>query len=156
MMVHLVKSYESRMALHLIYDFIGRINDGGTVSSNGDNILSGAGCWGRNKYYFELCDLLFFIKNINKPSECFNIKDYITFSNCGTMYRSSAHDTLRHSKTTTPSLIYTFQTLNTSNWLSVNCCHALNTNRITSFLTLHIFCILICLCCKSVNQSIKC
>ena len=52
-------------------------------------------------YYFELCDLMFFIKNIKHPSECFNIKDYITFSNCST--RSSAHYKLRHNQTATSS-----------------------------------------------------
>ena len=52
-------------------------------------------------YYVELCDLMFFIKNITHPSECFKIKDYITFSNCST--RSSAHYKLRHNQTATSS-----------------------------------------------------
>ena len=54
-------------------------------------------------YYFELCDLMFFIKNIKHPSECFNIKDYITFSNCACSTRSSAHYKLRHNQTATSS-----------------------------------------------------
>ena len=47
---------------------------------------------------FELSNL-FFIKNIYYPSDNFNIKDYITFSSCGT--RSSAHYKLRHNKALT-------------------------------------------------------
>ena len=52
-------------------------------------------------YYFELCDLMFFIKNIEYPSESFNIKDYVTFSKCGT--RSSFIHKLTHNKTATSS-----------------------------------------------------
>ena len=52
-------------------------------------------------HYFELCDLMFFIKNIKYPSDNFNIIDYITFSKCGT--RSFSHYKLRHNKALTSS-----------------------------------------------------
>ena len=50
-------------------------------------------------YFFELTDLMFFIKSIKNPADHFNIKDFISFSGSNT--RSTSHHKLLHSKVST-------------------------------------------------------
>ncbi len=45
-------------------------------------------------YFFELNDIMFFIKSLHHPTEHFNIKDYFTFSDLNT--RSSTTLKLKH------------------------------------------------------------
>ena len=52
-------------------------------------------------YYFELSDLIFFVKSIKDPSSHFNINDFISFSDSNT--RSSKHLKLKHNKLTNSS-----------------------------------------------------
>ena len=52
-------------------------------------------------YQIELNDLMFFIKSLKHPSVHFNIKDFISFSECNT--RSSTYNKLIHTNSPTNS-----------------------------------------------------
>ena len=50
-------------------------------------------------YYYDLSDILFFIKSVKFPSSHFNIKDYVNFCNHST--RSTTSNKLKHTYSST-------------------------------------------------------